>query len=68
MARLWIDPSESDYESRIVHTCDHCEDEILKGEEFFDLDGIIFCERCMEEYLEDLKNDTRRTAGEEEEE
>ena len=68
MTRLWIDPSEPDYERRVFRTCDHCEDEILKGEEYFDLGGVIICENCMEEYLEDLKNDARRIAGEEEEE
>mgnify|MGYP000999502904 CR=1 FL=1 len=38
-------------------TCEYCEKEIKKGDEYYDTGYVIACENCINEHLEYLKED-----------
>ena len=35
--------------------CSYCGDELLEGDDFYDIEGDIYCERCGEAWLERQK-------------
>ena len=41
-------------------TCEYCEKEIKKGDEYYDTGYVIACENCINEHLEYLKEDWYR--------
>ena len=62
MKRLWMDPSEHEYACEISLQCDHCGDDILRGENYYEIGDDRVCEDCFDEYLEELKSDAQREA------
>lgn len=52
----------------IYRTCDCCETTISQGDEYYDMDGDIICEYCIDDWLENWKADHRYVADYEAEE
>ena len=38
-------------------TCEYCEKEIKKGDDYYDTEHYIFCESCIDDHLDFLKED-----------
>lgn len=44
-------------EAKIVDTCMDCGKFIYAGEEYYDIQGMIFCEDCMRNYRKNIRDD-----------
>ena len=45
----WLEPRETP----VIGSCENCGGEIYQGEEFYEYDGEMFCEKnCILEYME----------------
>ena len=41
--------------------CDDCECEIKEGQDYWEVGKERLCESCFDDYLEEMKNDNRKT-------
>lgn len=47
--------------------CEYCDEEILEGEVFYEVDGHIACEECQYDLWDDIKEDYQFRNNEKEE-
>ncbi|MBR2385258.1 MAG: hypothetical protein IKA99_06615 [Clostridia bacterium] len=38
------------YKEQVADRCQCCDGDIMVGEEYYDIDGTIICEECIDEY------------------
>ena len=52
---------DSDYHIRKkVCLCDQCSDPIYEDDDFYDFDGEIVCQGCIDRYIDDYLREHRR--------
>ena len=51
-------------DEKVFCNCEHCEEEIYEGEEYFEVDGAKIHEDCFNEYAYEILSPNRKVAGE----
>lgn len=52
---------ESDYHTRkVICRCEHCSGEIYEQDDFYDFNGEIVCQGCIDGYIDDYLREHRR--------
>lgn len=59
--RIKNDPQEVP----VIFYCDECGHEIYKDNDYYDYDNEILCENCLDEILQQIKEESYRIAGDE---
>lgn len=54
-------------ETDIAYVCDICDGNVYYGDTYYDIDGLIICEDCIEKYLLEQAKDAQRIASKDEE-
>lgn len=53
----WLVGREKDDKGEIVGYCEECQEDIYEGDEFVKIDGVLYCQKCHENYLELLERE-----------
>ena len=46
----------NEHQEEIADKCQCCDGDIFIGEEYYDIDGTIVCEECIDEYRKTAKS------------